>query len=160
MSIKLIDFVDNALAQKNGGFASAHFDELAIEFDFHSRGLQLLTFSFDLLKATSSHIHTNHLGNRKISIFVYLPLSCADKLKLWNSVEVDNLIVLNEPPSLYIYFGCDHIPLENEEYRYPILLENNHSDKVKCIYRCFRTPEGIENSWEFERGIEILETLN
>lgn len=160
MKTNLIDLVQENKLLETGEFSSAHFDDLNIEFDQNLRGEELIFFAHQLLKSVVSLIGSSDSGDRQISVFIHLPLPISQELKLWDANEIHELTVLNEPPSVYIFNGHDFLPLDNEEYRFPFFLISPSGDQISCHYRCFRTPQGVENAWEFERGFGVYQLRN
>jgi hypothetical protein len=74
-----------------------------------------------------------------------------------NLVAIESQLDI-EPPSLYL---LDWSPAEYfetcEEYRSPLTFKliNNSIDGIYIYYREFRYAMGIENNWEFSRGIYV-----
>ncbi len=144
------EWVESALVkpiQKNRPI-SVHVDELFPAAD-SNRWIHLGYEAFKiLLKATKNELE-------KFAV-VCFPLGCTTELDVstpnWNSIHGKPV---TEPPSLYLV-SIDSMLLPNlaEEYRCPIL-PPSELGQVLAYYRCFRTPDGIENNWEYERAIYI-----
>lgn len=128
---------------------SLHLDEL----DGWAAAVDKVAFAFTSFRSLWEASESAGLNHKVLLVW---PLGCSEQLDTTVPAE---LVTVDEPPSLYIvHRDADHLPDVDEEYRRPLDPKKFGAsfDEGHAYYRCFRTPDGVANDWEFERCVYFV----
>ncbi len=130
------------------------------------RGLSLLKCACSILSEVHFTIKSNLSEKKIFKPYVYIHLGYSENIQYWdNSIWLklgqDSEKVTYQSPSLGIasVTASDFFGIDLEEYRCPIKFPPNFlldsDNKILAIFRCFRTQQSLEKSWEFSTGIYL-----
>jgi hypothetical protein len=134
-------------------FESAHIDELDLPEEYRGRGLHLVGACGALLERGRVLLNAAPNARRIRFLMVFLPLQSSLNLSLWTDELWEHVGTENEPPTLYLMARDQILHEWDEDYRRPLDVPVSECPHVQALYRCWRTRNDMQHSWEFERGI-------
>jgi hypothetical protein len=153
------EWLEEAATQSNAAFESAHVDELEGLPLSDEAGVELVQRSCALLEEGRAVLQ-NVQGARPLRyLLMFLPLAPTSTLSLWEEEAWNKVTGADEPLTVYLIAGDQLFEEWDEEYRRPVQVPVAEHSGCRAIYRCWRTSDDMQRSWEFARGVYIIVDL-
>jgi hypothetical protein len=150
------EWVEGVLKQSSAMFESAHLDDLEGADCADLAGPELVRHCRALLEEGRTILRKAGEARSFRYLIVFLPLRPADTLSLWEDELWDQVSGADEPPTAYLIARDPLLEEWDEEYRRPLQIPQNEDSAGRAMYRCWRTKQDMQNSWEFARGVYLV----
>ncbi len=149
-------WLEEAVTQSIAAFESAHVDEFEGLGVFEGDGLELVRQCCALLEDGRTILRSVQGARSFRYLTMFLPLGHTSVLRLWQDELWDRVTGAGEPPSVYLIAGDQLLEEWDEEYRRPVQVPLANRSGFRALYRCWRTTDDMQRSWEFASGIFII----